>query len=320
MSVSVIVATYKRCDALRRAVESLRCQTSPPEEIIVVAWSGDAASVRVAEELAGEPGRASGSAAVRPLFVHENTVAAKENAGMRAAGGDIVCFMDDDAVAHPDWLERLKRQYADPDVGAVGGRDIVWKDGALQPSREVRRVGSVYWFGRLVANHHERSTGVREVDFLKGCNMSFRRDALSLVDPRLVGVIPYGFEIDLSLVARGRGRRVIYDPDTTVDHHSASDMSPHLVSLAYVTNHNQTYVLLKHLSWPRKIAFLIYTFSVGDKSTIGLLRIPWLVFGGGWSLEAVRAHFAGKLRGLQTYLAHRGERPGRHAVASGGVG
>ena len=298
--MSVVIATYRRPLALRAAVQSLVRQSRPPQEIVVVRWAGDVDSQAAVGEIAQRVSVESPEVAFRAVVVQENTVQAKENAGMRTAAGDIVCFMDDDAAARPDWLARIERHYADPTVGAVGGRDVVWKDGCVQ-ERQVRRVGQVSWIGRLVGNHHERSVGVRDVDFLKGCNMSFRKEVLDTIDPRLIGEVPYGFEIDLGLAVRSRGRRILFDPEVVVDHYPSSDMSAQRVHLAYVSNHNQTYVLLKHLNWPRKLVFLAYTFLVGDKNTIGALRVPWLVLRAGWQGESVRAHFAGKVQALGTY-------------------
>ena len=305
MKMSVIIATYGRPAALAAAVESLRRQGRPPDEIIVVAWCDDDASRPVIERIVQSPGERDAWPRVTSIMVEENTVSAKENAGMHAASGDIVCFMDDDAVARPDWLDRLEQHYIDPAVAAAGGRDVVIKQGERSPVRTVSRVGRLTWFGRLEGNHHERAVGVRDVDFLKGCNMSFRRGFLSPIDQLLLGSVPYGFEIDLGLALRERGSRLVYDPEALVDHYASSDMSARQVALARITNHNQTYVLLKHLRWPRKLAFLLYTFVIGDRNTIGIVRVPALVWRDGWTRRELWAHFAGKFAGIQTYTRSR---------------
>lgn len=303
--MSVIISTYNRLAALERAIGSLQRQTRPPDEIVVALWCGDTGTLAWVEALPAPTGGAEGPAPVVPVLVDENTVLAKENAGMRAASGDILCFMDDDAIAYPDWLCRLERLYADPSVGGAGGRDIVWKRGQPSPAEPVGEVGQLRWFGRLIFNHHQIATGACDVDFLKGCNMSFRRDALRLIDRRLIGTTPYGFEIDVGLTARADGWRLVYDPETAVEHHSDTDMSAHNAAMAYVTNHNQTYALLKHLSPPRQLVFLLYTWLIGDRNSIGLLRVPLLVVSERWSAESLSAHFSGKLAGLRSYAIGR---------------
>jgi len=300
--LSVLIATYGRPAALKAAVESLVRQTRPPDEVVIAMWSDDGPTASVVDELVAYANAEPGLPSIRVVHTPENTVCAKENAAMRTATGDILCFMDDDAKARPGWLQSLERLYGDPSVGAVGGRDMIWKDGKIW-EKNVSTVGHLYWFGRLLGNHHERTFGVREVDFLKGVNMSFRREVMSPIDPRLIGEKPYGFEIDMGLAVRARGYRVLYDPQVVVDHFSASNMSAKQLGLARVSNHNLTYILLKHLPWNRRIAFLLYTFLVGDKGTIGLLRVPWLVWREHWTWKQVVVHFAAKIRGIRSFWA-----------------
>jgi GT2 family glycosyltransferase len=307
----VIVATYRRPASLRATLQSLLRQSQPPLEIIVAMWSVDPPSHAVVEEIRSALAPAA-TPLVRGVQVPENRVASKENAGIQAAAGDILCFIDDDAVAPPDWLERLAAHYADPAVAGVGGRDII-RTWDTTGEEAVASVGRVSWFGRVIGNHHKPSRGVRQVAFLKGCNMSYRREAVRLIDPLLVGEIPYGFEIDMGLGTRPWGR-LLYDPTLTVDHYPSSDMAAQQPTVARVTNHNQTYVLLKHLPAWGRIAFLAYTFALGDRNTIGLLRVPWLWFGEHWGARALGAHFSGKWAGVRSFVG-RGTRHGEQVPA-----
>lgn len=292
-TVSVVIATYRRPESLLKALRSLRHQSKRAEEIIVVAWEGDA---ETADTVSSEPG-------LRFLEVADNTVTAKENAGIAAAVTDVIAFIDDDAEARSDWLEGLLRHYRDPSVVGVGGRDLVTNDGFLV-DRQAAVVGRIRWFGRVTGNHHLRTNGARDVRFLKGCNMSFRRSAVRPVDRRLLGEVPYGFEIDMGLAA-GRSGRIVFDPDVTVDHFPSSDMNAHQALFARVLNHNHTYVLLKHLGWFGRFAFLGYTFMVGDRDTIGLLRVPMLAFQPKWTSSVLAAHFVGKVDGVRSFLDWR---------------
>lgn len=296
-TITVIIATYARPEQLRRAVASLVRQTLPPSEVIVVAYDRDEPTRSTLRELCDPPS----AVPVRQLLVPTNTVTVKENAGIADARGDIVCFMDDDAEARVDWLERISRHYARPSVGAVGGRDVVWLDGRPL-ERAVKDVGVVRWYGRVIGGHHESSEGSRRVHFLKGCNMSYRRGMLALVDVRLAGTVPYGFELDLGLEVGRRGGIVVYDPTALVDHYSTTHYGADRADISWLVNHNQTYILLKHLNWPRRVAFLLYTYFIGDRNAIGLARIPWLAARERWPLAAYRGHFAGKLAGIGTYL------------------
>ena len=99
-----------RWAALVRAIESLRVQTEPAAELIVVVDHNAALLDRAASSfadarvLAGE-GRPGLSGA--------------RNTGVRAASGDVVAFLDDDAVAAPDWLHALLAEFEPPDVLGV---------------------------------------------------------------------------------------------------------------------------------------------------------------------------------------------------------
>jgi len=293
---SVIIPTYHRPGRLRDAVLSLCVQAQLPDEIVVAAHSSDAESLHVLGHLEKEV-EAVGID-WRVVFEPVDSMMARQNAAITHATGDIVAFLDDDAAARRDWLQRLATHYADPAVGGVGGRDRIWLDG-MELSGTASRVGEITWFGRLHGNHHKQSWGVREVTYLKGCNMSYRRELVSLLDPLLSGIVPYGYELDIGLSTRRARWRLVYDPHAVVDHFPTSDMGAGTEAVARIVNHNQTYVLLKHLTGFRKLAFLGYTILVGDLTSIGLARVPGLLVRG--RATVVRAHLQGKMAGFATY-------------------
>jgi len=94
------------------------------------------------------------------------------NAGIRASSGDIIAFIDDDAVAAPDWLEKLSIHYVDSQVIAAGGKALpVW---------ETRR--RPRWFPEELdwtvgCTHKGPAPKSNEVRNMIGCNMSFRKEA-----------------------------------------------------------------------------------------------------------------------------------------------
>src|SRR2546427_4071232 len=115
LAFSVVICTYaeKRWDELVAAVSSLRTQTLPPEEIIVVIDHNPELLARVGSELPDvtgveNPGRRGLSDA--------------RNSGLAVARGDVVAFLDDDAAAEPEWLAVLAEGYAGG--GVVGGGGV----------------------------------------------------------------------------------------------------------------------------------------------------------------------------------------------------
>jgi GT2 family glycosyltransferase len=299
LSISVIIPTNRRPQLLHNALASLLKQTRKPDQVVVAAAAEDELS---RTELGHWHDKFAGAGVelVTPT-VTEDTMMARQNAAIAGATQDIVAFLDDDAAAREVWLERLLHHYDNPRVGAVGGRDVVWLDGK-EYAGPADRVGQVSWFGRLQGNHHKVSPP-QEVSFLKGCNMSYRRELVSKLDPRLRGTVAYAYEIDLGLQVRARGLRIIYDPQAAVDHYPSSDMNADVPALARVVNHNQTYVLLKRLPPLRRASFVIYSVLIGDLNTVGLLRAPWLRWRRHWSWTTIRAHWQGKREGYATYVS-----------------
>ncbi len=94
-SVSVILPTYNRVTLLREALQSALAQTHPVYEIIVI----DDGSTDATRELV-----ASYGAPVRYRFQTNAGPAAARNAGLRAAQGEYIAFLDSDDIWRPEKL------------------------------------------------------------------------------------------------------------------------------------------------------------------------------------------------------------------------
>lgn len=218
MSVSVILCAYamKRLDRLDAAIRSVLAQDHPSVETIVVIDHNPELLMIVKRAFPGVTVIANRGA---------QGLSAARNSGVEQATGEVVAFLDDDAVAEPDWLTRLLRHYGDPQVMAVGGGIIpVWPD---------RRPP---WFPPefdwvVGCSYRGLPRGVAPVRNLIGCNMSIRRTALLAV---------CGFRTDLGRVAdnaagceetdlfirlqdRLKGGVVLLDPSAMVRHHISAD-------------------------------------------------------------------------------------------------
>lgn len=266
---SVVVPTWKRPEKLARCLASLAAQTLAPLEVIVTYRAEDSESLEVLRSFKGQ-------LPLVPVEVDRIGVIHAENAAMERVRGTVTAFIDDDAEAPPDWLERMSRHFSsDAAVVAVGGPDRI----ASQPETyevSAERVGRLTWYGKVIGNHHRRTDGLRDVQVLKGVNMAFRTDALVPLDERLQGEESrYGngshWELDLCLAVARRGGRMVYDPALRVEHDSNHS---HFVADRVARNnaHNLTYVLLKHLPLHRKVVFLTYSLAVGNTQVRGALK------------------------------------------------
>ncbi|MGI6087887.1 MAG: glycosyltransferase family 2 protein [Kiritimatiellia bacterium] len=246
-TVDVLVTTYQRPEFLTRCLDSLRDQTLAPTRVVVVVRDTDIETAEIVSEYAAKHTELN----ILAVTVTSPGVVAANNAAYRHLQSEIVVFIDDDASAPPTWLEMLLRHYNDPSVGAVGGRIRNHRQDRLVFADRVfaRHSNRLTIFGRMDSGQMYQFQGVREVDFLTGCNMSFRRKLLAPCDMEIKGD-GYCYEVDLCLTVKTLGFRVILDAEAVNDHWSAprregpARNDPNIVRCN--NRYNETYVFAKH--------------------------------------------------------------------------
>ncbi len=304
MKLSVIVPTYRRTNDLARCLGALQQQRRSADEIIVVVRDSDTQTWEFLDS------SFQNELALKIVTVTVAGVIAAMNAGVAAATGDIIAFTDDDAAPHTDWLARIETHYQrDEEVGGVGGRDLIQRSEPwFQGEREV--VGLLQWHGRLIGEHHRGVGSAREVDVLKGVNMSFRRKVFEDLhfDERLRGTgAQVHFEVAFCLALRRKGWKLIYDPAVLVDHYIAQrfdeDQRYEFNAVAFANAvHNETLALLEHLSFSQRFIFLLWSFIVGTLQAPGLVQLARLLPSEG-SIAARKylASVQGRYEGWQTW-------------------
>jgi GT2 family glycosyltransferase len=118
-SVSVIIPTFKRPDALGATLAAmLRVDYAPDDlEVIVVDDAGgDVATARVVGAFASEP------VAPRLIAQAQAGAAAARNAGAAVARGDWLFFCDDDIVVRPDHIRMHLETHREHAAAWVGGK------------------------------------------------------------------------------------------------------------------------------------------------------------------------------------------------------
>jgi glycosyltransferase involved in cell wall biosynthesis len=292
VKVSVIVPTYRRTADLARCVAALEAQERRPDEVIVVARHDDHATLdwlRTREATRPDSRRCV-------VLVHKPGVVSAYNLGIESACGDVLCFTDDDAAPHSDWVARIARAFqADPALGGLGGRDIVHERNGILQGRKPR-VGLVRWYGRTIGNHHIGHGQAREVHVLKGVNMAFRREAIGMLrfDSRLRGSgAQVHCEMAFCLDVQRRGWTLIYDPALLVEHFPAqrSDEDQRFTfndTAFYNASFNLRLIMCEHLTPAGRLAFVAYSTLIGNRADPGFLRALSLAFERGGLALALR--------------------------------
>lgn len=115
MRVSVIVPTYKRAWSLPYLLNGLINQSIKPSEVIfILKPSGDGSEdvIRRYEDKLN----------IRVIIQERGHAIDAYDMGIREADGDLLLFIDDDAVPHEDWVRRYIELFSKlADAGAIGG-------------------------------------------------------------------------------------------------------------------------------------------------------------------------------------------------------
>jgi GT2 family glycosyltransferase len=214
MHADVVICCYTlaRWELLARSVESVLAQQVAPGQLIIVVDHNEALLARCRQEW--DAGRADPPVEI-VLLANQfaGRLGSARNTALLHARADIVAFLDDDAEAAPDWLERLLAVYAThPDAVAVGG--------APRPNYGAPRPTWLPPDFDWVFGCHYRSLPewLAPVRHLIGASMSVRRDNVLAVG---------GFhaddhdDMDLShRIAREYGlAAVLYEPRAEVRHY-----------------------------------------------------------------------------------------------------
>lgn len=165
LDVTVVICahTEERWDDLVEAVESVYRQTVPPHQVVLAIDHNPPLLKRVNAQFAF---------ATVVENVQEQGLNGTRNSGVAVATGDIIAFLDDDAVAEQDWLEQIRATYTSSEIVGVGGKiNPMWLSG-----RPAWLPEEFYWVvGCSYRGLPERVAPVRN---LIGCNMSYRRSVI----------------------------------------------------------------------------------------------------------------------------------------------
>ena len=302
LTTSVLVVSWERPELLERLIRSLWQQIRLPTEIVVCWQSDDLPTYLKLDQLRSCP-----SIPCPLVIVHsaETGIVPAENLALDSSSGDLILMIDDDAIAPPDWVDRIVSFHdSHPLCGAFGGPADCWTAiGQRLPINPRKPVAGLSWLGRITTNLHDQPVEWRlqpphRVDHLVGYNLSLKRSAFDRFEDRLK---PYWqlFELDACLTASSRGFEIWFDPDLVVEHrvgYSTGVYAPGREGDWTIrfenSSYNQALVLSKHTKgfWKRQLRWL-YLIFVGTSSTPGPLLIPLTIYMHGRVLREIRLSF-----------------------------
>ena len=216
LTVVVCAYTLERWNDISAAIASLRGQIRPADQVVLVADHNP--------ELL-ERARAAFPDVVCLANEETQGLSGARNTGVRAATGDVVAFLDDDAAAAPDWVARMLEAYADPQVVGVGGHVVP----AWQAPRPAWFPDEFLWV--VGCSYRGLPTERAEIRNPIGANMSFRRDMFGRVggfDEAMgrLGKDAAGCEeTEFSIRARAAGSatRIVLEPAAECRHNVSPD-------------------------------------------------------------------------------------------------
>jgi GT2 family glycosyltransferase len=234
-TITAVVVSFADPAATNRALCSLLDQSLAPAELLVVDNDPDGARTCA-------PAAEGLSPKVRTVHPGANLgYTAAANFAARAAIGDWLFFLNPDATAARDCLERLLEAVDGPDVAIVGAQ-VLLPDGRINAGENPINIAGISWSGRYGLPREHRPA--RDTAGVSGAALLVRRDALLEIG----GLCPFFFmyvdDADLAWRMRLVGMRVRYCPEAVVVHDYEFDKGAHKW---FYLERNRAWALLSNL-------------------------------------------------------------------------
>jgi len=209
----VVVATYspQMLEHLGECIESLQNQTYRDVEIICIVDGNEEYYQEIRSEFPDID-----------VYLNDRNYGLlySRNRGTKLSNGDVVAFIDDDAVADKRWIEELVRMYEECDAIASGGKlEPLWIAKKLRWLPE-----EFYWM--IGVTHLGFPEKITEIRNTFGSNLSFRKDVFMELGGFNLGMggirgkrMLQGGETELcERMRRKYGKGVMYNPNAVVYH------------------------------------------------------------------------------------------------------
>ncbi len=166
IQISVIIPTYNRLNHLEDTIDSLCKQVYPARlfEVLIID-SGTRGIENLSEKYMPHTN-------IRFIFDAERGASIQRNIGIEASKGDYLAFIDDDAIANPNWLQSFAEVFSQKEFGVLAGKILpLWTASAKdwhKKSAYIRNLYSMYDLGNTT----------QEIEYGFSCNYLIRKSAL----------------------------------------------------------------------------------------------------------------------------------------------
>lgn len=206
--ISVVICAYNAERTMDACLASVRGLRYPNYEVIVVNDGSTDRTLEIAERYSE----------ARVISQPNRGLSAARNVGLEAATGEIVAYTDSDCVVDPDWLTYLAHRFVHDGYVAVGGPNL--------PPPEKSRTEACVAASPGGPTHVLLDDEVAE--HIPGCNMAFRKSALTRVE----GFDPIfraaGDDVDLCWRLQNEGHVIGFSPAALVWHHRRNTVRAYL--------------------------------------------------------------------------------------------
>lgn len=259
--ISVVVCSYNGSRTIRDTLQGLSRLDYPDYEVIVVNDGSRDSTPEIAREFD-----------VRLISTENRGLSNARNTGWQEATGEIVAYIDDDAYPDKDWLTYIAHTFLTSTFMGVGGPNIAPSDNGIFTNSVVHAPGGPVHV--LLSD--------RVAEHIAGCNMAFRREALSAVggfDPRFRTA---GDDVDICWQIQEKGWKIGFNAAAVVWHYRRGSLKTYWKQQR---GYGQAEALLEQ-KWPQKynaVGHITWEGRLYGKGLSQPIRTgKWRIYHGVW--------------------------------------
>jgi GT2 family glycosyltransferase len=245
--VTVVVVNWNRRELLRACLDSLRAQTHPSFEVVVVDNGSSDGSAEAVVEIAR-----TFPVLLRLIRNAENRgFCAGNNQGIAASSAPLIALLNNDAEAEASWLRELEHVIeSSADVGMAASKILVWEDPKridkighlIYPDGQNRGRGS----GQIDHGQFDR---VEETLWPDGCAAMYRRAMLDEIGGFDEDFFAYADDAELGLRGRIAGWNCLVAPGAVVRHHRGATLGVSSARRLTLIERNRVLLAVKLFPW-----------------------------------------------------------------------